>query len=314
MTMIDNTGAGALPGRPRSERDRIRRRPHRASRNAFLSPALILIGVFTIVPIVLTFIISFSDWSMLTPLTQLRWVGLKNYGSVLTSPSVLGAFKNTVIYVAASVVITVPLAMAFALLLYTPVLRGRNIVRALLFATYVVPTTSIVIVWSNIYASGYGPLSTMLSAVGIHPPGWLSDPRWSLYSLVIFNVWQMLGYYVVLLIAGLTQVPEELYEAAKLDGAGFLRQTWSVTLPLVRRSLFFVGLMTLINSIQVFDPVYLLTQGGPAGSTETISYDIQRAAFQYGQAGQASAMAVTLFMLLIVVGVIISAFMRRRRA
>lgn len=101
----------------------------------------------------------------------------------------------------------------------------------------------------------------MVTAIGLTPPGWLSDPQWALLSLVIFNVWQMLGYYVILLIAGLTQINEELYEAARIDGAGLVRQTWSITIPLLRPSLVFVILMTFVNSIQVFDPIYLLTQG-----------------------------------------------------
>ena len=135
---------------------------------------------------------------------------------------------------------------------------------------------------------------------------------WALVSLVIFNVWQMLGYYVILLTAGLTTIPEELYEAARIDGAGFVRQTWSVTIPMLRRSLVFVVLMTIINSIQVFDPIYLLTQGGPSGSTNVISFEIQRTAFQYGQAGEASALAVSLFMLLVATGAVLGTPMRGR--
>ncbi len=169
------------------------------------------------------------------------------------------------------------------------------------------------IIWGNIYAPGYGPLSAMLGAVGIPAPGWLSDPSWALVSLVIFNVWQMLGYYVILLIAGLTQISEELYEAAKIDGAGIVRQTWSITIPLLRPSLVFVALMTFINSIQVFDPIYLLTQGGPANSTNVVSFEIQRTAFQYGMAGESSALAVSLFMMIVVAGAVLGMVMKGRK-
>ena len=129
---------------------------------------------------------------------------------------------------------------------------------------------------------------------------------------MIFNVWQMLGYYVILLIAGLTQIPEDLYEAAKIDGAGIVRQTWSITIPMLSKTLVFVVLMTFINSVQVFDPIYLLTQGGPVGSTDTISYEIQRSAFSYGLAGQSSALAVTLFLAILVVGVTLGLVLRGR--
>ncbi|WP_418606503.1 carbohydrate ABC transporter permease [Georgenia sp. SUBG003] len=109
----------------------------------------------------------------------------------------------------------------------------------LLFSTYVVPTVAIVIIWSNLYAPGYGPIDNVLALAGIGSPGWLSNPSTALVSLVIFNVWQMLGYYVVLLVAGLTQIPEEVYEAARLDGAGAVRQTVSITVPLLRNTLVF---------------------------------------------------------------------------
>lgn len=262
---------------------------------------------------IMTIVISFHRWSMFTPITDMDFVGFDNYARLLNDSARVQAIANTGVYVLLSVLITVPLAFLIAMLLYFPRLRGRNVVRVILFATYVIPTIAIVIIWSNIYAPGYGPLSAMVQAIGLTPPGWLSDPQWALLSLVIFNVWQMLGYYVILLVAGLTQIPEELYEAAKVDGAGIVRQTWSITLPMLSGSLVFVVLMTIINSIQVFDPIYLLTQGGPAGSTNVVSFEIQRSAFQYGQAGDASALAVSLFMLIVLVGVVLNAILKVRK-
>jgi ABC-type sugar transport system permease subunit len=123
----------------------------------------------------------------------------------------------------------------------------------------------------------------------------------------------MLGYYVILLVAGLTQIPEDLSEAAKIDGAGLIRQTWSITIPMLSKTLVFVLLMTFINSIQVFDPIYLLTQGGPAGSTNMISYEIQRSAFSYGLAGESSALAVTLFMSILVIGAVLGLALKGKK-
>ena len=287
-------------------------RKYRLAAVGFLSPAMILICAFVVVPMALTFWISLHRWSMFTPLTEMEFVGTENYRSVLTSASHLAALRNTVVYVGLSAAVTIPLAFLLALLLYFPGLRGRGLVRVLLFSTYVVPTVAIVIIWSNLYAPGYGPIDNLLALVGIGSPGWLSNPQSALLSLVIFNVWQMLGYYVVLLVAGLTQIPEEIYEAARLDGAGPVRQTVSITVPLLRNTLVFVLLMTIINSIQVFDPVYLLTQGGPVDSTNVLSFDIQRTAFQFGLAGEASAMAFSLLVLLAVVAGILMGSARRR--
>jgi ABC-type sugar transport system permease subunit len=278
----------------------------------FLSPAILIIGVFTLIPLVITVVVSFTDWSVFKPLGDMRFVGLDNYSDLLDNKIRMQAIGNTVAYVGFSVLFTVPIALAIALLLYFPKLRGSGLVRVLLFATYVIPTIAIVIVWGNLYAPGYGPFSALFDAVGVPAPGWLSNPSIALVSVVVFNVWQMLGYYVILITAGLTQVPEELYDAAKIDGAGFLRQTWSVTIPMLRPTLLFVVLMTLVNSIQVFDPIYLLTRGGPANSTNVVSYEIQRTAFEYNDAGAAAAMSVALLMIVVLVGSIIGIALRRR--
>ncbi|MFH5823633.1 carbohydrate ABC transporter permease [Georgenia sp. AZ-5] len=284
---------------------------YRLAAAGFLSPALVLIAAFVVLPMVLTLWISLHRWSMFTPITDMEFVGLDNYRAVVASSTHMAAVRNTVVYVGLSAAVTIPLALLLALLLYFPQLRGRGVVRVLLFATYVVPTVAIVIIWSNVYAPGYGPLDNLLALVGVDSPGWLSNPDAALYSLVIFNVWQMLGYYVVLLVAGLTQIPEEVYEAARIDGAGPVRQTVSITVPLLRGALVFVLLMAVINSIQVFDPVYLLTQGGPVDATNVLSFDIQRTAFQNGLAGEASAMAFSLLVLLAAVAGILGAVRRR---
>jgi multiple sugar transport system permease protein len=287
---------------------------HRLAATVFLSPALILIGLFVLIPMVLTFWISLHTGGIATPLSDMKWVGLSNYGDVFADPTHRQAFENTAVYVGLSLVITVPLAFLIAQLAYTPKLRGSALLRVVLFATYVIPTVAIVIIWSQLYSPQYGPIDVILGHVGLSSPGWLSDPNAALVSLVIFNVWQMLGYYVVLLVAGLTQIPEDVYEAAAIDGAGALRRTVSITIPLLRNSFVFVCLMSVINSVQVFDPIYLLTQGGPANSTLTISYDIQRTVIQYGLAGQASAMASSLLIVIAIVGSLVGLALRWRSA
>jgi multiple sugar transport system permease protein len=278
----------------------------------FLSPALVVIGLFVLVPMVLTFWISLHSGGIATPLSDMPWTGLQNFSDVFSSPTHRQAFINTGIYVVASLAITLPLALVIAMLVYTPRLRGSALLRVILFAAYVIPTVAIVIVWSQLYSPQYGPIDAALHGVGLGSPAWLSSPDTALISLVIFNVWQLLGYYVVLLVAGLTQIPTDVHEAALLDGAGPVREAISVTIPLLKNSLVFVGLMTVINSVQVFDPVYLLTQGGPANSTLTVSFDIQRTVVQYGLAGQASAMAASMLVFIAILGGVIASVLRRR--
>jgi multiple sugar transport system permease protein len=257
---------------------------------------------------VLTALISLHEWSMFTSIGEMRWVGLDNYTTIWSGGEFRQALWHTLLYAIMVVGITLPLAFLLALLLFSRAstnrhgVGGRHLVRTILFATYVVPTVAVALVWGNLYAPDYGPLSQVTSAVGLGRVGWTSDPDLALLSLALFNVWQMLGYYTVLLIAGLTQIPGDVYEAARVDGAGQVRQTISITVPLLRRTLVFVGMIAVINAVQVFDPVYLLTQGGPSNATNVLTFDIQRTAFQFGLAGQASAMALSLLLVLAVLG------------
>lgn len=264
---------------------------------------MLLVIAFIFVPIAITFWVSFHEWSMLTPLNEMTWVGINNYIEVWEDSSHILALQNTLVYVTASVVLTLPLAFFISQLLYFSPLRGKNSIRVLLFSTYVIPTSAIVVIWGFLYAPTYGPINQIIEFFGAQGPAWIANPDLALYSLVIFNVWQMLGYYIVLIVAGFTQIPVQLFEAARIDGANFWRQTTAIIIPLSTRTLFFVVLMTVINSVQVFDPIYLLTQGGPVESTLTVSFDIRRTAFSYGLAGEASALAFTLLLGIVVVGV-----------
>jgi ABC-type sugar transport system permease subunit len=175
-------------------------------------------------------------------------------------------------------------------------------VRTLLFATYVIPSVAVALVWGDLYTPQYGAFSRIFEFFGMHSPSFLSSPSSALISLVILQVWQMLGYYTVLVVAGLTQIPGQLYEVARVDGVGVIRQAFQITLPLMKRTMILILVLAVVNAVQIFDPVYLLTQGGPINTTNVISFEIQREAFSYGLAGQASAMAVSLLIVLMAVG------------
>jgi len=275
-----------------------------------LSPGLGLILIFIVVPIVLTAWISLHQWSMYTPIRGMHFVGLANYRSIFGDPGFLQALRNTLAYAGLSILFIVPLALAFGMFLFQGTVAGKSALRTVLFIPYMIPTLAVAIIWSYLYSPLYGPLNQILGWVGLQRQAWLGSIDLAMISLVIFNVWQTVGYYTVLVIAGLTQIPIAYYEAAVIDGAGTLQRVAHITLPLLRRTLLFVVVIAVINTVQVFDPVYVLTQGGPAGATNVLSYQIYKSAFEYGLAGRASSMAFVLFVILVVAVAIVMRLLR----
>ena len=287
----------------------------RSTITVMLAPAVTLIGVFILVPMALTVWLSFHDWSTQTGFETARYVGLQNYQDILGPISVgrdfKRAFVNTAIYTGLSVAIILPLSVMLGLLVYQTRVRGGHLLRAVLFSTYMVPMVAVALVWSKLYSPAEGPINQMLGWVGIAPGTWLSSPDTALVSIVFLNVWQQVGYFTVLIIAGLTQIPNALYEAARIDGANPVQEFFGITLPLLRRTLLFSAVIAVINAVQVFEPVALITQGGPAGSTNVLTYHIRRVGIERAQGGLGSAMAVTLMLSLIVVVVALFAFARK---
>lgn len=280
-----------------------------------LAPAVTLIGVFILVPMALTVWLSFHNWSTQTGFGAARFVGLDNYRDIFGPISVGRDFKrafwNTAIYTGLSVAIILPLSVLLGLLVYQTRVAGGHALRAILFSTYMVPMVAVALVWSKLYSPAEGPINQILGWVGIGPQLWLSSPDSALVSIVFLNVWQQVGYFTVLVIAGLTQIPGVLYEAARLDGANPVQEFFGITLPLLRRTLLFSAVIAVINAVQVFEPVALITQGGPAGSTNVLTYHIRRVGIERAQGGLGSAMAVTLMLSLTVIVIALFAFARR---
>lgn len=265
-----------------------------------LSPGVGLLVLFVLLPILLTAWISLHTWSMYTPLSQMDYVGLANYRGLLNDRTFIRGLWNTLAYSGLSIALILPLAFFVGQLLYRGLIRGKSTLRAVVFLPYMIPTIAVAIIWGYLYAPLYGPLNQVLGWFGIPPRAWLGSVDQAMISLVIFNVWQTLGYYTVLMVAGLTQIPAVYFEAAVIDGANGWQQTWRITLPLLKRTLLFVVIIAMINSVQVFDPVYVLTQGGPASATTVLSYQVYKNAFEFGLAGKASSMAFVLFLVLVV--------------
>ncbi|PSJ58986.1 carbohydrate ABC transporter permease [Pseudaminobacter soli (ex Li et al. 2025)] len=289
---------------------------YRASAGIMLAPAVTLIGVFVVIPMLLTVWLSFQDWSTQTPFSSVRFIGIDNFREIFGPTSIgrdfKGALVNTAIYTGLSVVLILPLSVLFGLLVYQRDVGGGTALRTVLFSTYMVPMIAVALVWSKLYAPTEGPINQMFSLAGVGPQPWLSSPRSALISIVFLNVWQQVGYFTVLAIAGLTQIPGSLYEAATLDGASRTEQFRFITLPLLRRTLLFSAVIAIINAVQVFEPVALITQGGPVGSTNVLTFHIRRVGIERAQGGLGSAMAVMLMLALIMVVCALFAFMNRR--
>ncbi|MFI0843024.1 carbohydrate ABC transporter permease [Mesorhizobium sp. IMUNJ 23232] len=289
-----------------------------ASFATMLAPAVALIGAFILVPMLLTVWLALQDWSTQTPFATATFAGLDNFREIFGPTSVgrdfKGALVNTALYTLLSVVLILPLSVALGLLVYQRRVAGGTALRTVLFSTYMVPMIAVALVWSKLYSPTEGPLNQMLGLVGIAPQPWLSSPDTALVSIVLLNVWQQVGYFTVLAVAGLTQIPGSLYEAATIDGANGWQQFRSITLPLLRRTLLFSAVIAIINAVQVFEPVALITQGGPAGSTNVLTYHIRRVGIERAQGGLGSAMAVMLMLSLIVVIAALFAFTNRKDA
>lgn len=281
-----------------------------------VSPAATLIGVFVILPMALTIWLSFHQWSTQTGFGTARFIGLQNYqdlfGTLSSGRDFRRAFVNTAVYTCLSVAIILPLSVMLGLLVYQTRVAGGQLLRALLFSTYMVPMIAVALVWSKLYSPTEGPVNQIFSWFGLAPQPWLSSPDTALFSVVVLNVWQQVGYFTVLAIAGMTQISPSLYEAAKVDGANPVQEFFGVTLPLLKRTLLFSAVIAIINAVQVFEPVALITQGGPANATSVLTFHIRRVGIERAQGGLGSAMAVMLMLSLIVIIVFIFALAREK--
>ena len=263
---------------------------------AFILPCLLGLIVFTYLPILASFGLSFSYWNLLG---EPQWVGLANYQAVIQDPIFWTTFWNTWGFVLASGVLEVVLGLLLAVWIFQ-LLRGQAWFRSLYFMPYITPMVSITLVFGWIYDPQFGLLNAAIQTVDVfglmkEPVAWLQDPKTAMASVVMLRVWKNVGYNVLLFLAALGNLPSDLEESAHLDGASSWQIFWRITLPLISPTLFFVLVMTMINAFQVFDSIYLLTQGGPQHATEVLVYWMFKNAFEFYKIGPASAIAYILF-------------------
>ncbi len=274
----------------------------------FLGPSLVGVVVFLVGPIVASLALSFTRWDLLTPA---RWVGFANFRALAVDSEYWRALRHTLAFLGGYIPLVLVLGLLVALALHGR-LPGRTLLRALYFLPVVMSWVAVALVWRWLLNPYYGLLNNLLAAVGIAGPAWLFDPTWAMVSVIFTSVWKDLGFVMVILLAGLQGIPTEYYEAAAIDGATAPQRLRFVTLPLLAPAIFFALSISLINSFQVFDQVYVLTGGGPAGATTVLVERIVKNAFSFSRMGYASAMSWFLFVLIFLVTVASSRIQRRR--
>lgn len=287
---------------------RVRTRPRVNRRSlagyAFVAPSLILLMIFALGPFLFTIWVSLHEWNMLTPIGEMPSVGLANYRYLLSDdPLFRETFVNTVYYALGNVGISVVLALGVALILNGPI-KLRAIWRAAFFMPYVTAPVAIAIVWRNMLDGNWGMVNGLLDRFGLPQQPFLDSLEQAMPSMIAVAIWHGAGYYMIIFLAGLQAVPYDLYEAAKLDGAGSWRLFWSITLPLLRPTLLFVIVVNTLASLQVFDLPFVLTQGGPVNETTTLVMYMYETAFSFLRMGRATSMAVMLFAVIFVITMI----------
>lgn len=267
---------------------------------AFLLPSAIPLALFILGPMVAAAWISLTKWNFLT---APQFVGFDNYSKLLSDPRTGEVFLHTVYYIVGYLPLVYVGGLALALALNTA-LKGRSFLRGVYFLPVVTSWIVVALVWRWLLNPSTGVVNSVLASFGIDGPGWWTDPAWAMPSIILASAWKDLGFVMVILLAGLQAISPELYDAAKVDGAGWWRRTISVTIPLLSPSTFFVLVISLINGFQVFDQVYAMTGGGPAGASQVVVQQIYDLTFRYGRAGDASALSWMLFVVVLAVTVI----------
>ncbi|MCF1742815.1 carbohydrate ABC transporter permease [Paradevosia shaoguanensis] len=262
-----------------------------------LAPSLVLFLAFTVVPVISAFIISFTEWNLFN---AVNFVGFGNYVGLLHDEIFLKVLGNTGYFVLVSVPIQIAIALLCALALNRGV-RGQTFFRVVYFLPVVTSTVAAALVWSWLFNSNFGLINAGLSLVGVTDlPKWMGSTKWAMPAVIIVSIWQNLGYAMVLFLAGLQNIHQEVRDAAELDGATGWDRFWTITLPLLSPTMFFVLIISIIGSFQVFELVFVMTKAGPANATNTLVYYIYQNGFQFYQMGYASAAAMILFLIVLV--------------
>ncbi len=266
----------------------------------FIAPGMLGLLVFTLFPVLFALGISFTNWSILA---KPEFVGAANYLKLTRDPVFSKVMLNTLYYTAVSVPLNLIFSLFFAVILNQKI-RFLALFRTAYFLPVVSASVAVSMVWMWLLDSNFGLINTALVATGLDPVAWLSNPKTAMPAIIIVSVWKSMGWNMIIYLAALQDVPEELYDAAKIDGANKWKMFRFVTLPLITPAIFFTAITGFIGSFQGFDLVYNMTQGGPARSTSVIGYYIWEQAFKYSKMGYGAALAYVLFLVILVITLI----------
>jgi multiple sugar transport system permease protein len=262
----------------------------------YLAPFLLFFIVFQIYPIFQGLYVSLTKWDLATPP---RFIGLANYAGLMRDTLFWTALRNTSLFVALNAPLAVVIPLGLAILVNDPI-HGRGIFRSAFSMPLMISVASVGVLWQWFYNPAFGLINYYLGLVGLPGQNWLSQTGWAMIAVVVTTVWWTSGFNMILFLAGLQDIPEHLYDAAKIDGAGNWALFRYVTLPGLRATLLFVGVTTIIGSFRVFGQVFVMTNGGPFDSTRTIVQHIYETGFRYFKMGSASAVAWVLFCIVVV--------------
>ena len=268
----------------------------------FSAPALIGVSIFMILPFCMSVIFSFTNKMLVQkPGEPLDFVFLDNYIKLFTNDLAHKACLNTLLYALMVVPTTILLGTLLAVFVNSK-LRGVKIFRTIYFSPQVVTMTVVAVVWAFIFSSGEsGLMNSVLQLFGLEPQRWLQDTQWAMFCIAVMYIWQSLGLQMLIVLGGLQYIPEELYEAAYLDGCNSFQKFWRITVPMLKNTLVYVLISTTINTLKLFTQVYVLTNGGPQNATTSVVYLLYKSGFINQQVGYSSAIAVVFFIIVFVI-------------
>ena len=279
----------------------------------FLAPALLVLGVFFLLPVLAALVLSLTDYDLyaLADIRNLRFVALSNYWALLQRPLFWSALGHTVYFVAVGVPLSMAASLGSAMLLNSPLARAKPFFRTALFAPVVTTVVAVAVIWRYLFNTKFGMANFVLGHLGIHPIDWLGDPHWAMPTIIAFAVWKNFGYNMIIFLAGLQAIPLDLYEAARIDGASAWRQFRHITLPMLAPTMLMVSILTVSGYFQLFAEPYVMTEGGPLQSTTSVLYLMYDEGFKWWNLGSASAVAFLLFIIMFAVTALMLKFSQR---
>lgn len=263
----------------------------------FVAPALVVIGVFFLLPVIAALGLSFTDFDLyaLADTKNLRFIAFGNYVDVLHEPLFWKSLVNTLYFVIVGVPLSIAASLGAAMLLNSPLAKLKGVFRTALFAPVVTTIVAVALIWRYMFNTRYGLINYALIHLGLSPIDWLGDPHWSMPAIILFAVWKNFGYNMIILLAGLQAIPQDLYEAARIDGASVWAQFRHITLPSLRPVMLLVSIITVAGYFQLFAEPYVMTRGDPLQSTYSVLYYMFEQGFTWWNLGRATAIAFLLF-------------------